>query len=90
MKLIVQTTNHTHPDEEIVETSNIIESYTLKLPSVKDADSVKQREVERETENERITRKGKYVHALLKSPFSSNHTREKENQHRATEKQKTL
>ena len=50
-------------DEEVVETHNIIEYYTLKLPSVHDV--VKQAEAEQETKDEKITRKGKFAKALL-------------------------
>ena len=47
--------SRTHPEEEVVEPFYIIESYTLKLPSVHDADAVKQMGAERETEMERRT-----------------------------------
>ena len=52
----------THPDEEVTE-PNIIESYTLILPSIKDA--LGEPETEQGNKDGRITRKGKYAHAVL-------------------------
>ena len=78
----------THPDEEVTE-PNIIESYTLILPSIKDA--LGEPETEQGNKVGRITRKGKYAHAVLNQRLGSgNHTKEKERQHSTKERQKTL
>ena len=80
-------------DDETNETQRIIESYTLTLPRIQDV--LKQAEAEHEnmnqTNDERITRKGKFAKAVLNTPLNSgNHTLEKGNQHHEKEKRKTL
>ena len=78
----------THLDEEIIEPT-IIDTYTLKLPSIKDV--LDETETEQQNKDERITKKGKYAHVVLHSPLGSgNQTKEKERQHSTKEIQKTL
>ena len=70
----------THPNEEVDNGPNIIQEYTLKLPSIRD--TMKPAEETQESKEERIARKGKYALAVLNSPTgSSNHKRAKEYQH---------
>ena len=65
----------THPNEELDDEPKTIETYTLQLPSVRDAMEPTETQ---ETKEERIARKGKYAMAVLNSPLgSSTHTREK-------------
>ena len=79
----------THPNEEVDNGPNIIQQYTLKLPSIRD--TMKPAEETQESKEERIVRKGKYALAVLNSPTgSSNHKREKEYQHSSKEHGKTL
>ena len=79
----------THPNEEVDNGPNIIQQYTLKLPSIRY--TMKPAEETQESKEERIVRKGKYALAVLNSPTgSSNHKREKEYQHSSKEHGKTL
>ena len=78
----------THPNEELDDEPKTIETYTLQLPSVRDAMEPTETQ---ETKEERIARKGKYAMAVLNSPLgSSTHTKEKELQHSTKEHGKTL